>query len=171
MKSGLRIFVYGTLKKGFSNHGRYCSAVSRICPAWRRGKLFKLTGEVPAMTVPDEDILVRGTASTAADIEVQEKFESLLATKGAGGPASLPGPGWGTVRGELLTFDDPERILPLLDDFEEFVPGCQSTYIRALVYVTIPKGLQTAAWTYVAGFDTVSLERYMEEIWDPGRQS
>jgi gamma-glutamylcyclotransferase (GGCT)/AIG2-like uncharacterized protein YtfP len=168
MTSGLRVFVYGTLKKGFSNHGRYCAGVSRISPAWRRGRLFKLTEKIPAMTVPDEDILVLGTASTAADIEAQEKFESLLRNRGDGGPVSPAVSGWGTVRGELLTFDDPKRILPLLDGFEEFMPGRQSTYIRSLVYViTLPGGLQTSAWTYLAGFDPAGLEEYAGENWRP----
>ncbi len=167
MKSKLRIFVYGTLKKGFPNHRQYCAGVLRIYPAWLRGRLFRLTAEIPAMTVPDEDILVFGTADAAADMEAQERFESLLRSNGTVISASPPGgPVWGKVRGELLIFDDPRTRLPLLDSLEEFRPGLASTYVRALVYITLPGGLQTSAWTYIGGCDPATLEAYAGEIWE-----
>src|SRR5208337_654469 len=167
MKSRLHIFVYGTLKRGFPNHHQYCTGVLRICPAWLRGKLFKLTAEIPAMTVPNEDILVHGTTNALADIETQERFESLLRSNGTGISASPSGgPEWGEVRGELLIFDDPQTRLPLLDSLEEFRPGRASTYVRALVYITLPDGLQTSAWTYIAGCDPATLEAYAGENWE-----
>jgi gamma-glutamylcyclotransferase (GGCT)/AIG2-like uncharacterized protein YtfP len=167
MKSKLHVFVYGTLKRGFPNHHQYCTGVLRICPAWLRGKLFKLTAEIPAMTVPDEDILVHGTANAIADIEAQERFESLLRSNGTGISTSPSGgPEWGKVRGELLIFDDPQTRLPLLDSLEEFRPGRASTYVRVLVYITLPDGLQTSAWTYIAGCDPASLEVYAGENWE-----
>ncbi len=167
MKSKLHIFVYGTLKRGFPNHHQYCTGVLRICPAWLRGKLFKLTAEIPVMTVPNEDILVHGTANAVADIEAQERFESLLRNKGIGISASPSGgPEWGKVRGELLIFDDPRTRLPLLDSLEEFRPGRASAYVRVLVYITLPDGLQTSAWTYIAGCDPAALEAYERENWE-----
>jgi gamma-glutamylcyclotransferase (GGCT)/AIG2-like uncharacterized protein YtfP len=166
MRSELRVFVYGTLKRGFPNHDPYCTGVLRICSAWIRGRLFKLSPEIPAMTVPDEDILMYGTASVAADIEAQEKFESFLRSKGTAGPASSGSPGWRKVRGELLIFNDPETRLPLLDSLEEFQPGCPSTYLRALVFINLTGGLQTSAWTYIAGFDPATLEECAGESRD-----
>jgi len=119
------------------------------------------------MTVPDEDILVHGTANAVADIEAQERFESLLSSNGTGISTSPSGgPEWGKVRGELLIFDDPRTRLPLLDSLEEFRPGRASTYIRALVYITLPDGLQTSAWTYIAGCDPATLEAYSGENWE-----
>jgi gamma-glutamylcyclotransferase (GGCT)/AIG2-like uncharacterized protein YtfP len=162
----LRIFAYGTLKRGFSNHDAYCEGVLRICPAWLHGKLFKLSSEIPAMTVPDADILVYGTASVAADIEAQEKFESFLRSREAGGPGSSWASSCGKVRGELLIFNDPETRLPLLDSLEEFRPGYPSTYKRALVFITLPSGSQTCAWTYIAGFDPARLKEYAGESWE-----
>ena len=167
MKPELRVFVYGTLKKGFSNHDRYCAGVLSIFPACRRGRLFVLSENVPAMTVPEEDILLYGTASAASDIEAQERFKSVLRRKGETRPASTVGAEWRTVQGELLAFDDAEIRLPLLDSLEEFQPGQESLYKRALVYVSLPGGEQTSAWTYIAGFDPVSLEEYAAENWDP----
>src|SRR5208337_876871 len=136
------------------------------CPAWLQGRLFKLSPQIPAMTVPDEAILVYGTASVAADIEAQEKFESLLRSRQAGGPGPSGASSWGKVRGELLIFNDPETRLPLLDSLEEFRPGYPSTYKRALVFITLPSGSQTCAWTYIAGFDPARLEEYAGESWD-----
>ncbi len=167
MKSKVRIFVYGTLKRGFPNHNQYCTGALRVCPAWLRGKLFTLTAEIPAMIVPNEDILVLGTVNAVADIEAQEKFESLLRRNGIVISASPSGgPGWGKVQGELLIFDDPQTRLPLLDSLEEFRPGLASTYIRALVFITLPGGLQTSAWTYIAGCDPATLEAYAGEVWE-----
>ena len=166
MVSDLRVFVYGTLKRGFSNHDAYCTGVLRICPAWLRGRLFKLTPQIPALTVPDEDVLACGTAAVTADIETQEKFESFRANKQIAPPASTFSPGWRKVRGELLVFDDPETRLPLLDSLEEFRPGSPSTYLRVLVSLTLPGGSQTSAWTYIAGADPASLEEYAGESWD-----
>ena len=166
MTPELRVFAYGTLKTGFPNHDAYCAGVLRTCPAWLQGRLFKLSAEIPAMTARDEDILVYGTASVAADIEAQEYFEFLLRSGQAGGPGSSGASIWGKVRGELLIFNDPETRLPLLDSLEEFQPGCPSTYIRALVFITLAGGTQTSAWTYIAGFDPTGLERYAWENWD-----
>jgi gamma-glutamylcyclotransferase (GGCT)/AIG2-like uncharacterized protein YtfP len=166
MKFELRVFVYGTLKKGFCNHDEYCAGVARIGKAWRRGRLFKLTGLIPAMTVPEEDVLMFGTANPAADIEAQERFETGLRSRGAPVRAPSAGTEWRTVRGELLTFDDAESRLPFLDSLEGFRPGRPSEYLRVLVYVNLPGDMQTSAWTYIAGSDPKGLDEYAEENWD-----
>ena len=160
----LRIFAYGTLKQGFSNHASYCTGVLRICPARLRGRLFKLNSEIPVMTIPDEDVLVNGTSDIAVDMDVQEKFDATL--KGRETRAeSQGGSAWRTVYGELLIFDDPETRLPLLDGLEEFRPGQPSSYLRVLVPVTIFGGIQASAWTYIAAADPAGLEEYMGENW------
>jgi gamma-glutamylcyclotransferase (GGCT)/AIG2-like uncharacterized protein YtfP len=166
MTPELRVFAYGTLKRGFPNHDAHCAGVLRTCPAWLRGRLYKLSPDTPAMTVPDEDILVYGTASVAADIGAQRKFESFSGRKAFRGPGSSGSCSWGKVRGELLIFNDPETRLPLLDSLEDFHPGRTSTYIRALVFITVPGGSQTSAWTYIAGFNPTGLEEYARETWD-----
>jgi gamma-glutamylcyclotransferase (GGCT)/AIG2-like uncharacterized protein YtfP len=161
----LRIFAYGTLKRGFPNHAEYCSGALRISPACLRGRLFKLSPEIPVMIVPGEDIAAYGTSSFAADIEVQEQFEAFLKGKKAKGWTEAGGAAWRKVGGELLVFDDPYTRLPLLDSLEEFQPGHSSTYIRVLVPITVSSGLETCAWTYIAGFDPTYLQEYEGENW------
>jgi gamma-glutamylcyclotransferase (GGCT)/AIG2-like uncharacterized protein YtfP len=168
MKSELRIFAYGTLKRGFPSHDEYCAGVLRICPAWLRGRLFKLSPQTPAMTIPDEDIIKFGTDDIAADIAAQENLESFIKSRGIADTTFSVGLGWRKVRGELLVFDDPETRLPLLDSFEEFHPERPSTYTRVLVSINLGGDLQTSAWTYIAGFDPVRLEEYAEESWAQG---
>jgi gamma-glutamylcyclotransferase (GGCT)/AIG2-like uncharacterized protein YtfP len=168
MKSALRIFVYGTLKKNFSNHAQFCTGELRIEPALLRGRLFKLNAQIPVMTIPEADILAHGTMDVALDLEVQEKLESILKRNRKGSEEFVvKSVDWGTVRGELLFFGDAQTRLPLIDDLEEFVPGGASAYLRVLVNVTLLTGEQTAAWTYIAGFDTGKLEKYDGEVWFP----
>jgi gamma-glutamylcyclotransferase (GGCT)/AIG2-like uncharacterized protein YtfP len=169
MRTELRIFVYGTLKKGFSNHERYCKGLLCAEPAYLTGKLFKLTARIPIMIVPDEHILAQGSRDIAADMQLQEKMESLP-RKGKpdkGEKAGMPGGPWRRVCGELLSFDDPETRLASIDRLEEFRPGRPSTYNRVLVSAVLPDGSETAAWTYVAGFDTRDLEEYEGKAWFP----
>jgi gamma-glutamylcyclotransferase (GGCT)/AIG2-like uncharacterized protein YtfP len=170
MKAELRIFVYGTLKRGFSNHRRYCKGLLRAESAYLIGKLFKLTAQIPVMTVPDEQILARGSGDIAADMQLQEKVESFprkgKPDKGekGGGRGCI----WKRVCGELLFFDDPETRLPSIDRLEEFRPGRPSTYNRVLVSAVLPEDRsETAAWAYVAGFDTRDLEEYEGDAWFP----
>lgn len=45
-----RVFVYGTLKKGFANHDRIFTGCNiKIKPAWTYGKLYGLKWGFPAM--------------------------------------------------------------------------------------------------------------------------
>jgi hypothetical protein len=54
----ISIFVYGTLKRGYANHDRFCHNAIDIQPATVLGRLYDL-GAYPALEVPDESILAR----------------------------------------------------------------------------------------------------------------
>lgn len=162
MASELRVFAYGTLKKGFSNHGAYCADVLQIRPAWVYGRLYKLSPELPVLIVPTQSVLALGTAGVANDIEVQQRIKPGPPAKSV---TALDSPAWKKVQGELLLFDDPEIRLPLLDDLEEFLPGGGSTYVRVLVSVNLPGGLQATAWTYIGACEPASLEEIEGESW------
>jgi gamma-glutamylcyclotransferase (GGCT)/AIG2-like uncharacterized protein YtfP len=186
MRHSLKLFVYGTLKRGFSNHERYCTGVSGIEPAAVRGRLYRLMPGIPIMAVPREDIIAAGTSDPLADVAVQAEFCARMTSTGefsrrfvlpasgidhAGSDARPRSPGferpeWLLVRGELLTFEDPEARLPLIDSLEEFTPHAPSTYIRVLIPVLVGSAPCTAAWAYVARFGTEGLDPFEGGWWE-----
>jgi len=148
----LRLFVYGTLKRGFWNHDRFCRGVLTVEDAVVRGRLFETSSGIPVLEVPEEDILAVGTTNPLADVATQAHVTARmfnpkptpdrLPNKGTGAP-------WGPVYGELLTFDDPETRLPAIDRLEGFHPGGSCLYRRVLVSVRA-NGTLPPAWLYVA---------------------
>jgi gamma-glutamylcyclotransferase (GGCT)/AIG2-like uncharacterized protein YtfP len=172
----LRLFVYGTLKRGFWNHDRFCRGVLAVEDALVRGRLFETSSGIPVLEVPEEDILAVGTANPLADVATQarvvarmsnpEPTHDRLPNKGTGAP-------WGPVYGELLTFDDPENRLPAIDRLEGFHPGGQSLYSRVLVPVCMDKERRLTAWAYVAGRSILPRDlRQLKEVsvWNPDRK-
>lgn len=67
----LRLFVYGTLKRGFWNHDQFCTRAISIEPATTWGWLYHLPAGFPALEVPDCSILAHGTADPLADTRTQ----------------------------------------------------------------------------------------------------
>jgi len=149
----LRLFVYGTLKRGFWNHDRFCQGVLAVEDALVRGRLFETSSGIPVLEVPEEDILAVGTTNPLADVATQarvvarmsnpEPTPDRLPKKGTGAP-------WGPVYGELLTFVDPETRLPAIDLLEGFHPGGPCLYRRVIVLVQAG-GAVIPAWLYVVG--------------------
>ena len=144
----LRLFVYGSLKRGFNNHDRYCRGVHSIERTHTPGKLYRLPSGYPALVLPENRFLARGTCDPLADLEAQRRIENHArgATDGTA-PRGL-----GRVDGELLTFADPIGRLLAIDGLEEFRAGQKSRYDRVLVLVYSPaRRAEVPAWTYVAG--------------------
>ena len=148
----LRLFVYGTLKRGFWNHDRFCRDVLTVEDALVRARLFETSSGIPVLQVPEEDILAVGTTNPLADVATQAHVTACMSNpkptpdrlpkKGTGAP-------WGPVYGELLTFDDPETRLPAIDRLEGFHPGGPCLYRRVLVPVQV-NGADLPAWLYVS---------------------
>jgi len=146
MKALLRLFVYGTLKRGYWNHERFCRSAILVEEATVQGRLYELPSGIPVLRVPDEDILATGTRELLIDVATQERFAT-------GSVQTLDdrrtGDDWDWVHGELMTFDDPETRLPQIDCLEGFRPGRCGLYRRLLVPVAF--GATTVpAWCYVA---------------------
>ncbi|MHB9038424.1 MAG: gamma-glutamylcyclotransferase, partial [Armatimonadota bacterium] len=121
---------------------RYCKGACSIEHVSIPGKLYALPSGIPVLQVPDECILARGTNDPMADVATQERFEPDEYMR----PDDIGD--W--VHGELMTFDDPETRLPLIDRLEGYCPGVQSLYRRVLVYVY--SGAEAIpAWCYVLG--------------------
>jgi len=149
----LRLFVYGTLKRGCWNHERFCRGVLSVEEAVVRGRLYELPSGIPVLEVPEADVLAHGTADPLADVATQARLTAEFAARAAHpepGENGAPGGRWGPVYGELLTFDDPETRLPAIDHLEGFLPGGPSLYRRVLV-PTIIHGVIVPAWLYASG--------------------
>jgi gamma-glutamylcyclotransferase (GGCT)/AIG2-like uncharacterized protein YtfP len=144
----LRIFVYGTLKRGCWNHDRFCRGVLSVEEAVVRGRLYEMPSGIPVLQVPEEDILACGTADPSADVATQARFAEDLASILKPVPESATAGDWAPVYGEFLTFDDPESRLPAIDRLEGFHPGGPSLYRRVLVPVYAGEEL-FPAWLYV----------------------
>jgi gamma-glutamylcyclotransferase (GGCT)/AIG2-like uncharacterized protein YtfP len=149
----LRLFVYGTLKRGFWNHDRFCRGVLAVDDALVRGRLFETSSGIPVLQVPEEYILAVGTTNPLADVATQahvkarmsnpEPTPDRLPKKGTGAP-------WAPVYGEILTFDDPVIRLPAIDRLEGFHPGGPCLYRRVLVPILV-NGAVLPAWLYAVG--------------------
>jgi gamma-glutamylcyclotransferase (GGCT)/AIG2-like uncharacterized protein YtfP len=136
----LRLFVYGTLKRGGRYHERLCGGALSIEPASVRGRLYTLPEGYPVLVVPPDMILANGSGDAIADVTRQETCVM---------PAASPEEAeWQDVHGELQTFDDPADRLAAIDALEGFHPGAPSLYLRVLLPVR-RYSEYVAAWTYV----------------------
>ena len=63
-----RLFVYGTLKRGYSNHDLFCNNALNAEEATTFGDLYDLPFGFPAMVVPSKSILAVGTTDYAHDV-------------------------------------------------------------------------------------------------------
>ena len=148
----ISVLVYGTLKRGQWNHGRFCRNAVDIRSATIIGRLYQLPAGYPAVVIPEESILAHGTADPLADARTQAEFAARGVTMPvvAGDPPSPEGygeAGWDTVHGELITFPDPLRDLPPIDRLEGFRPDGRGLYRRALAATEANRGVE-AAWVY-----------------------
>ena len=139
--SHLRLFVYGTLKKGFWNFDRFCTRAISIEPATIWGRLYQLPAGFPALEVPESSILVTGTADPLADTRTQNTIEL------AENAMTRPEGDWDLVHGELMTFSNPGFDLPSIDRLEAFDPNGRSMYQRVLVAVET-NDLIRPVWLY-----------------------
>ena len=141
----LRLFVYGTLKRGQINHERFCGGLQEAREATARGRLYDLPFGFPALVVPEESVRAVGTADYLADARATGRTPGATPARALGG--------WDEVQGELLTFDDPERRLPEIDGLEGYRPGEPGLYRRVLIPVA-PLGGDPGflAWAYAVEF-------------------
>ncbi|MGB3633215.1 MAG: gamma-glutamylcyclotransferase family protein [Rubrobacteraceae bacterium] len=135
----LVLFVYGTLKCGFDNHGGFCDGALQIEDATVYGDLYDLPFGFPALVVPEATVEAIGTTDPNLDVATQHRLSRSPPHHSQNrGPRAF---------GELLTFNDPGDRLPKLDHLEGFDPDGRSLYRRILVPVETAN-LTTLAWTY-----------------------
>ena len=151
----LKLFVYGTLKRGYWNYDAFCQGVLEIREAQVRGRLYEGPG-FPVLEVPDEDVLAHGTPDPLADVATQARLSARVGSCSRPARESATAGAWGAVFGELLTLDDPESCLPAIDHLEGFRPGGRSLYRRVLIPVTMD-GVRELAWVYTV--ETTGIKR------------
>lgn len=142
----LKLFVYGTLKRGCRNHQDFCRGFVEVREASVRGRLYEGPG-YPILEVPEEDILAQGTTDPLADAATQARLSHRVQAMLQQLPEGATGETWDTVHGELFAFDDPQTRLPSIDRLEGFHPGGRSLYQRVLVPATV-EGAPHLAWVY-----------------------
>ncbi len=135
----LHVFVYGSLKKGESNHECFCRGALEIEEATVLGRLYDLPFGFPGLVVPKEDVRTAGTADYLADAHATRRLREARPLEAR--------QNWDVIHGELLTFDDPEERLPAIDELEGFRPGGRDLYERVLLPVAL-SGSAVLAWAY-----------------------
>lgn len=95
------LFVYGTLKRGFSNHDLFCGNALDVAEATIHGDLYDLPFGFPALVVPSRSIWAFGTTSYASDIAEQHRLNASASESALSGDSR--------VYGEIFTFEDPGR--------------------------------------------------------------
>ena len=154
----LRVFVYGTLKRGGRFHADFCGGALSIEEAQVRGRL-DATGPYPVLTVPESDVLARGTGDPLADVATQDRIAAFAGASDLLPPEAMESAAtgqrpahaeWDLVPGELMTFDDPAARLPAFDRLEDFNPGGESLYLRVLAPIrVIESGEVEVGWIWV----------------------
>lgn len=139
----LRIFVYGTLKQGYWNHG-LCRDALYVEEATVQGRLYDFLSQIPVLQVPEDSIVAVGTSDPLADVATQDSLSVDLATD-----TDCNETRWQMIQGELVTFPDPHLSLPPIDRLEGFQPGLPSMYRRVLVPVMLDDDRPITAWCYV----------------------
>ena len=132
----ISMMVYGTLQFGRQN-AHYCSNGTSIEPATVCGRIYQLSPGYPALLVPVEHIIAKGTNSPTQDARTQ--YDRNL------NPVEFHTPaGWYEVRGELVTFENPETIIPI-----DRLEGHPAYYERVLLPVRKANNEVTTAWVYI----------------------
>ena len=143
----LKLFVYGTLKRGYRNHQDFCQGFVAVREATVRGRLYEGPG-YPILEVPDAEILAQGSTDHLADAATQARLSHQEQAGLQQLPEGTTGDTWDTVYGEMFTFDDPRTRLPSIDRLEGFDPGGRCLYRRVLVPASVER-IRQLAWVYV----------------------
>lgn len=149
--NSLRVFVYGTLKRGGRNHDAYCRGWTDCLPATIPGRLYGFAhGRYPMAVVPPATILLPGTYDLAADLRNAADpatFRAVPAFDATSDEMTLVE----RIYGEVLSFAPETARLAALDRLEGFTPFDDPPfYERGLVRVSLADGTSGLAWAYFA---------------------
>ena len=159
----LRIFVYGSLKRGYRNHTAYCQGYESFRTATVVGRLYRQADGYPMLVVPPESILAQGTSDFGSDMQQLAQLDAsthrqdLPATETRA--ANLAARQWQEISGEIYDwpagYPQASDILSRLDQLEDFYPdgksagGKASLYDRVMLLAQHDEGVEPV-WTFVA---------------------
>ena len=146
----LRVFVYGTLKKGFGNHSYYCEG-AKIQSAMIKGKLYQ-SGSLPYASVQFEDYECIASRKNEEDFAMQEELQSEVENGFLSFQFKDSFRDSECIKGELVTFDNWEMISKL-DSLEGFFSSDESSlnhYTRILTTCKTTKE-EFSCWVYNVG--------------------
>jgi gamma-glutamylcyclotransferase (GGCT)/AIG2-like uncharacterized protein YtfP len=139
------LFVYGSLKPGEAGHELFCREALRAEPARVRGALFEAPEGYPVLLVTEAEVLAEGTENPARDARRALRHGSVS----RGRPADHAyGIRLRWIDGFVLRFAEPNRQIPPIDEYEDFVPGTPGPYRRVLIATAGESA--GAAWTYIS---------------------
>ena len=160
----LKLFVYGTLKRGYWNHDAFCQGVLDIRDAHLRGRLYE-EPRFPLLEVPVEDVLAYGTADPLADVATQAHLAERVGALPQDVPESATAGAWGAVFGERLTFDDlKKKPCPPSTGWRDSARGGAASSRRVLVPVAVD-GANDLAWVYTVEATPMRQRRIASGCW------
>lgn len=137
-----KVFIYGTLKSTGDAHHLLAGKFDEMKPAKLTGKLYLREEDgIPYITVPGRFILGRGSRDYGRDNTLLTKLEV---------PSDYSPHEEATfVHGELYFISDYQKLMEILDLFEDFSPGHESEYDRVLYPVSVDNGESySLSWIY-----------------------
>lgn len=114
----------------------------------------------PALELPPEQIIARGSNDHLLDLTVQEEYRGKHENWRKLSPHMG---GWGPVYGEVLTFRYPAQQFASMDLLEGFRAGSRSLYERVLALASW-NGQTEPVWMYVMD-DLRGKKRILEGVW------
>ena len=142
MPDTVDLFVYGTLKRGFANHRRFCARAAKIRPAAIVGTLYQLPVGYPAVHIPPRSVLLEGGDDPVQDAGRQRLRGPIRQADSEAAAAASE-----TVHGEWIRLPEPARTLPAVDALEGVRADGHGEYRRALVPAWTDAGPR-ALWVY-----------------------
>lgn len=164
----LKVFVYGTLKRGYGNH-RLCEKASNIEEGTITGNIYDLSGATfPGIMIPKVSIWSEGTSNVELDTIT---LDSLASIEDYFEATTCEEEKWGMIHGEVVTFSQEDiDVLKRLDSLEGFSPGKEyNLYERALV-LSIVDGEKIPVWVYhMPNIKTQKAVLLPKGIWPEGK--
>lgn len=137
-RSPIRLFLNETQVRVKNKFEHLCCNSTAVHTATVWGRLH---ARLPVIEVPQTSVLAYGSDDLLRDSEIQMQLshEQFKVFKHEGD--------WYLIHGKILTFDDPYRDIPPIDQFVEFTPFAKSSCTRVLVPV-LQTNKSIVAWLY-----------------------